>query len=209
MGTIVLIALTAAIINNFVLYYFLGICPFIGVSRQVSMAVGMGLAVTFVMTVSATVTWVINNLILAAGAPLVIADLSFIKYVIFIMVIAGMVQLVEMYVRKFYPGLYKSFGIFLPLITTNCSILGCCLLVDLDKNGWFALAQAGPIGLLHTIVFALAAGGGFALAITLMAGIREELDVADVPRPLRGAGITLLVAGILAMAFMGFAGMGR
>lgn len=192
MTELLLIALTAAIINNTVLTYFLGICPFLGVSKRVDMAFGMGVAVTFVMTVSGVVTFLIKKYTLS---PL---NLSFLEYVVYIFVIAAMVQLVEMYLRKFFPKLYEAFGIFLPLITTNCAILGACLFIWL-KN-YDTLAQA--------TVFCVFSGLGFALAIVIMAGIREELDFADVPPPLKGAGITLLTAAILAMSFMGFAGIG-
>jgi len=203
---LLMLAIASAVVNNFVFTYFLGICPYLGVSRRIDMAVGMGLAVTFVMTISGTITWLINNLVLAPGAPLAAADLRFIKYITFIFVIAGTVQLVEMYIRKFHPGLYRAFGIFLPMITTNCAILGACLFIDL-RSGTYALAMTGAMGLANAAVFSFAGGLGFALAITLMAGIREELDFADVPKPLQGAGITLLIASILAMAFQGFAGM--
>ena len=192
-----LLFISATIVNNFVLSYFLGICPFLGVSRRVDMAVGMGFAVTFVMTASALVTWVINNLIIGALLSAGIADLGFLKYITFIFVIAGMVQLVEMYLKKFFPALYDRFGIFLPLITTNCAILGACLFIDL--RGY---------NLVQTIIFAVGGGLGFTLAISIMAGIREQLDFSDVPKALRGAAITLITAAILSMAFMGFAGMG-
>jgi electron transport complex protein RnfA len=186
----------AALINNLVLSGFLGICPFLGVSRKVDMAFGMGCAVTFVITMSGLVTWLIVhgpiNWIHAEWGY----DLSYLKYVIFIAVIASMVQLVEMYVRKFFPPLYTAFGVFLPLITTNCAILGACLLIDMKG---YNLAAA--------ITFAFAGGLGFALAITIMAGIREHIRFSDVPKPLQGPGITLLIAGILALGFMGFAGM--
>ena len=122
---LIIVFLSIALVNNLVFTKFLGICPYLGVSKKIDMAAGMGLAVTFVLTLSATMTWMINNLVLA---PL---GLGFTKYIAFILVIASMVQLVEMYVRKFYPGLYQSFGIFLPLITTNCAILGTCLFIDL------------------------------------------------------------------------------
>jgi len=206
MTDLLLIAIAIAIVNNFVFTYFLGICPYLGVSRRMDMAFGMGLAVTFVMTISGTVTWLINNLVLAPNAPLVAADLTFIKYIVFIFVIAGTVQLVEMYIRRFHPGLYRAFGIFLPMITTNCAILGACLLLDL-KEATYALSHVGAIGFVRAVVFSIAGGLGFTIAICLMAGAREELDFADVPRPLQGAPITLLIAGILAMAFQGFAGM--
>lgn len=192
MAELFLIALTAAIINNLVLTYFLGICPFLGVSRRLDMAFGMGSAVTFVMTIAGTLTYLVHQYVLL---PL---NLAFLQYIVFIFVIAGTVQLVEMYVRKFFEHLYEAFGVFLPMITTNCAILGTCLFIWLQ--GHTVLSQA--------ITFSVFGGLGFTIAIVIMAGIREELDLADVPRPLRGPAITLFTAAILAMAFMGFAGIG-
>lgn len=192
MTELLLIALTAAIVNNLVLTYFLGICPFLGVSRKLDMASGMGMAVTFVLTVAVLLTFVIKKYVLL---PL---NLTFVEYVVFIFVIAGTVQLVEMYVRKFFPKLYDAFGIFLPMITTNCAILGSVLFVWLKGYETFAKAA----------VFAVFGGIGFTIAIVIMAAIREELISADVPASLRGAGITLLVAAIMAMSFMGFTGIG-
>jgi electron transport complex protein RnfA len=210
-SSIILIAIGAAIINNFVLYYFVGICPFIGVSRRVDMAFGMGCAVTFVMSVACLLSWVFTFFILREGAPLTTwilgrsVDLTVLSYIVYIFVIASSVQFVEMYLRKFFPALYKSFGVFLPLITTNCAILFACLLI-LGK----VAGQDGPQwDLLQSMVLAFGAGLGFTLAIVIMAGIREELDLCDVPESLRGAGITLVVAGILAMAFTGFTGVDK
>jgi electron transport complex protein RnfA len=182
--------IVAVLVNNFVLYYFVGICPFIGVSKKVDAAVSMGIAVTFVMTITAAVTWLINNLVLIPfGLP-------FLEYVSYIVVIASLVQFLEMFIRKTFPELYKTLGIFLPLITTNCAIL------------FVALIQAmRSYGFITSIAFGFGAGVGFTLAIVIMAGIREQLEVADVPRPFRGAAITLIVAGVLALAFMGFTGL--
>jgi electron transport complex protein RnfA len=189
---LIVVFLSIALVNNLVFTKFLGICPYLGVSQKVDMAVGMGMAVTFVLTLSAALTWIINNLVLEQFG------LGFTKYIAFILVIASMVQLVEMYVRKFNRSLYKSFGIFLPLITTNCAILGTCLFIDLWGYGFVKAVVAGFGG-----------GLGFTLAIAVMAGIRERLDLADVPKAMRGAGITLVTAGILTLAFMGFSGMVR
>jgi len=202
-GAIVGILLGAVLVNNFVFAQFLGICPFLGVSRKVDMAFGMGCAVTFVMTISGVVTWLIVHAVLtpigeALGNP---EALYFLKYAAFIMVIASMVQLVEMYLKKFFPPLYTAFGVFLPLITTNCAILGACLLID--------MSDVYKASLLKSTVFAFGGGVGFMMAITIMAGIREHLRFSDVPKALRGAGITLLTAGILSLAFMGFAGVGK
>ena len=185
--------ISIVVVNNLVFTKFLGICPYLGVSGRIDMAFGMGLAVTFVVTLSGTLTWLIDHLLLI-GTPLEVT-----RYVCFILVIAGAVQLVEMYLRKFFPSLYESFGIFLPLITTNCAILGLCLFINLwDINS-----------LLEAVVLSFGAGIGFTMAICIMAGIRENLDLADVPDCLKGAPITLITAGLLAMAFMGFAGMIR
>jgi Na+-translocating ferredoxin:NAD+ oxidoreductase subunit A len=216
---IILIALGAALINNFVLYYFVGICPFIGVSRRIDMALGMGFAVTFVISIAALLSWSITTFILMPGAPLsgwvaswflpaeaaARIDLTILSYVVYIFVIASSVQFVEMYVRKFYPALYRSFGVFLPLITTNCAILFACLIILSRIVGVDNPADAWDIG--RSLTLAVFGGVGFTIAITIMAGIREELELCDVPQSLRGAGITLIVAGVLAMAFMGFTGV--
>jgi electron transport complex protein RnfA len=185
--------ISIVIINNLVFTKFLGICPYLGVSGRIDMAFGMGCAVTFVVTLSGVLTWMIDHWILRA------LGLEVMQYVCFILVIAGAVQLVEMYLRKFFPALYDSFGIFLPLITTNCAILGLCLFINL----W------GIDNLLEATVLSVGAGLGFTLAICIMAGIRENLKMADVPESLKGAPITLITAGLLTMAFMGFAGMIR
>jgi len=185
--------ISIVLINNLVFTKFLGICPYLGVSGRIDMAFGMGLAVTFVVTLSGTLTWLIDHLILI-GTPLEVT-----RYVCFILVIAGAVQLVEMYIRKFFPSLYDSFGIFLPLITTNCAILGLCLFINLWEVD----------SLLDAVVRSFGAGIGFTMAICIMAGIRENLNLADVPNCLKGAPITLITAGLLTLAFMGFAGMIR
>lgn len=186
------IFISAILINNFVLYYFLGICPFLGVSKKLDAAFSMGLAVTFVMTITAVISWVINHWILIPY------NLDYLQTVSFILVIASLVQLVEMFIRKISPPLYQALGIYLPLITTNCAIMGLALLAA-RKNFNFP----------ETVVFGVGSGIGFTLAIILMAGIREELDLADIPEPLKGAGIALIVAGIMALAFSGFSGMIR
>ncbi len=211
-GELILIAVGAALISNFVLKFFVGICPFIGVSRRVDMAFGMGMAVTFVISIAATLSWMFTYFILRPGAPLTRlitgrdVDLSILNYIVYIFVIASSVQLVEMYVRKFFPHLYKSFGVFLPLITTNCAILFACLEIMKHVSG----VPAGEVwGLDKSLTLAVFGGLGFTIAIVIMAGIREELDHCDVPAPLRGAGITLIIAGILALAFMGFTGVDR
>jgi electron transport complex protein RnfA len=184
------ILILSILVNNFVLYYFLGICPFLGVSKKLDSAISMGLAVTFVMTITAVVSWLINHLILIPN------NLGYLQIVSFILVIAALVQLVEMFIRKISPPLYQALGIYLPLITTNCAIMGLALLAAL-KNYNF----------ITTVVFGFGSGVGFTFAIVLMAGIREQLELADVPEPLKGAGIALIVAGIMALAFTGFSGM--
>ncbi len=218
-GSLILIALSTALINNMVLHWFVGLCPFVGVSRRVDMAFGMGAAVTFVVSLAATLSWLCTYFILRPGAPLTswawrlvnpastaVVDLSILNYIVYIFLIASAVQLVEMYVRKFFPALYKAFGVYLPLITTNCLILFVCLEVMKHVSG-----ATGPMfwDLGKTLTYAVFAGGGFMLAIVIMAGLREELDHCDVPRPLRGPAITLIIAGILALAFMGFTGMDK
>ncbi len=189
--TLLLGFISVVLVKNLVLTKFLGICPYLGVSGRIDMAFGMGLAVTFVVTLSGTLTWLIDNMVLV---PL---NLEVTRYVCFILVIAGAVQLVEMYVHKFFPSLYESFGIFLPLITTNCAILGLCLFLNLWDVG----------SSVEAVVLSFGAGIGFTMAICIMAGIRENLNLADVPENLKGAPITLITAGLLAMAFMGFSGM--
>ncbi len=185
--------ISIVIVNNLVFTKFLGICPYLGVSGRIDMAFGMGGAVTFVVTLSGAMTGMIDHWILQK------LGLEVMQYVCFILVIAGAVQLVEMYIRKFFPTLYDSFGIFLPLITTNCAILGLCLFINL----W------GIDNLLEAVVLSFGAGIGFTMAICIMAGIRENLKLADVPECLQGAPITLITAGLLTLAFMGFAGMIR
>jgi len=187
---LVAIFISAVLINNFVLYYFLGICPFLGVSKKIDSALSMGLAVTFVMTITAVISWAINHWILIPH------ELDYLKIVSFILVIASLVQLVEMFIRKISPPLYQALGIYLPLITTNCAIMGLALLAALRDYGF-----------TEAVVFGFGSGLGFTLAIIIMAGIREQLDLADVPEPLKGAAIALIVAGIMALAFMGFVGM--
>lgn len=187
---LVVILIAASITNNFVLTYFLGICPFIGVSNKLDSSIGLGIATTFVMTMAATVTWLIYHYILIPF------NLEFLQYVTFIIVIASFVQFVEMFIKKTSPALYKALGIFLPLITTNCAILGLTLFMVLRDYEF-----------LESVVFGLGAGIGFTLALVIMAGIREDLQFADVPEPLKGPGITLIIAGLLALAFMGFGGI--
>ncbi len=187
---VLLLFISTVLINNFVLIRFLGICPFLGVSKQVGTSFSMGLATTFVMTMTAAATWLINNFILQA------LDLPFLQYVSFIIVIASLVQFVEMFIKKTSPVLYRALGIYLPLITTNCAILGMALLIPLNEYNF-----------IQSIIFGVGAGAGFTLAIVLIAGLRETLQFGDVPESLKGVPITLIIAGIMAMAFMGFSGL--
>jgi len=184
------IFINACLINNFVLAYFLGICPFLGVSGKLATATRMGGAVTFVMLVSSSCAYGIHQLLTAIDAP-------YLKLISFIAVIASTVQLVEMFIKKVSPTLFRALGIFLPLITTNCAILGLALF-QTNKGYNF----------LQCIVYALGAGIGFTLALVLMAGLREKLELATVPDVVRGTALTLMLAGLLSLAFMGFAGLG-
>ena len=185
------IFLNAALVNNFVLAYFLGICPFFGVSSQLATAIRMGGAVSFVMLVASICAFLINGLLDAVNAP-------YLRIISYILVISSTVQLVEMLMKKLSPATFRALGIFLPLITTNCAILGLALFQT--NKGY---------GFLQSVVFALGAGAGFALALVLMAGVREKLDLAEVPEIVKGTAAALVVAGILSMGFMGFAGLGR
>jgi len=184
------IFINACLINNFVLAYFLGICPFMGVSGKLSNAVRMGAAVSFVMLIASMCAFAINLLLQWINAP-------YLQLISYIVVIASTVQLVEMFIKKFSPALFRALGIFLPLITTNCAILGLALFQT--NRGY---------NFVESISFALGAGAGFTLALVLMAGVREKLALADVPQLLKGTAVSLMVAGILSMTFMGFAGLG-
>ncbi|OHB24950.1 MAG: electron transport complex subunit RsxA [Desulfuromonadaceae bacterium GWC2_58_13] len=190
MVELLLILVSAVFVNNFVLARFLGICPFLGVSKKVETALGMGMAVTFVMTVATVVTWFIQYFVLIPFG------IEYLQTIAFILVIASLVQLVEMVIQKASPVLYQSLGIFLPLITTNCAVLGLAVL-NIQKGYSF----------LEGVVFALGAALGFTLAMVLFAGLRERIDLSPVPACFRGTGIALVTAGLLALAFMGFAGL--
>ena len=184
------ISLGAILVNNFILAQFLGICPFMGVSQKTGTAMGMGLAVTFVMGIASAVTWAVNNYILV---PL---DLGYMQTVAFILVIAALVQFVEMFLQKAVPTLYQALGIYLPLITTNCAVLGVALL-NIQKSYNF----------IESVVYGITGGIGFLVAIVLFASIREHTEDADCPKSFRGFPIALISAGLLALAFMGFSGM--
>jgi electron transport complex protein RnfA len=185
------IFIDACLINNFVLAMFLGICPFLGVSAKTDTALRMGAAVCFVMLVSSMAAFGIHHALVAIDAP-------YLHLISYIVVIASSVQLVEMFIKKFSPALFRALGIFLPLITTNCAILGVALF---QTNRQYDFVQS--------LSFAVGAGVGFTLALVLMSGLRERLELADVSSVVKGAALTLMIAGILSMAFMGFAGMGK
>lgn len=186
----VIIIIGAIFVNNIVLAQFLGICPFLGVSTRVSTAVGMSAAVTFVMTLATIVTFLLKTLLLI---PL---KIEFLETVSFILVIASLVQMVELILKKVSQPLYQALGVFLPLITTNCAIMGVALLV-FKKN----------YGLVEAVVFSIATAIGFGLALVIFAGIREKLELYDIPEAMKGAPIALVTAGLLSLAFMGFSGM--
>lgn len=187
---VILIFISAAVVNNFVLAYFLGICPFLGVSRRLDTAVNMGFATTFVMTLTAVITWLLNEYVIIKF------NLPFLQTVSYIIAIAALVQFVEMFIKKSSPPLYRSLGIYLPLITTNCAVLGLALFASLREYSF-----------IESVFFGVGTGVGFTLALVVMSGIREDLDFAEVPKSLQGVPITLLIAGMLALAFMGFSGL--
>ena len=183
------IALGAILVNNFVLSQFLGICPFLGVSKKVETALGMGMAVIFVMGVASAVNWPINEFLNSH-------DLGFMQTVTFILVIASLVQFIEMFLQKSMPSLYTALGIYLPLITTNCAVLGVVLLNVQNSYGF-----------IESVVYGITGGLGFLLAIVLFASIRERLVFADYPKAFEGFPIALVTAGLMALAFMGFSGL--
>jgi electron transport complex protein RnfA len=191
LGKMMAIIIASIFVNNFVLSRFLGICPFLGVSKQLDSAIGMGAAVIFVMTLATLGSWTVYNLLLV---PM---ELTYLSTIAFILIIASLVQLVEMILQKFSPALYRALGIFLPLITTNCAILGVAVL-NIDEK----------YSLGYSLVNAIAAGIGFTFALILMAGLRQKLEMADVPPALKGKPVAFLVAGIMSIAFLGFAGLG-
>jgi len=186
----VIIIISAIFVNNIVLAQFLGICPFLGVSTKIETAMGMGASVIFVMTLATLVTFLVQQYVLA---PL---NLAFLQTISFILIIAALVQMLEIILKKVSPSLYQALGIYLPLITTNCAVLGVALLViKKDYN------------LMESVVFTIATAVGFALALVIFSGIREQLALAEVPKGMKGIPIALITTGILAMAFMGFSGM--
>ncbi len=193
----ILIVISAIFVNNVVLSQFLGICPFLGVSKKVSTALGMGAAVTFVLTLATIVTYLVQIYILNPF------DLGYLQTIAFILIIAALVQMVEIILKKVSPPLYQALGVFLPLITTNCCILGVAIMVG---NGTYN-AQGLEPGLLSGVVYAISTAIGFALALVLFAGVREHLELMDIPKGMKGMPIALVTAGIMALAFIGFSGL--
>jgi len=190
LGKLIGIIISSILINNFVFARFLGICPFMGVSKKIESSIGMGMAVTFVMTLASGVTWVIDKFILVPY------KIEYLRTIAFILIIASLVQFVEMAIEKLSPNLYKALGVFLPLITTNCAVLGVAI-INIGENYNF----------IEAITNGFAGALGFTLALIILAGIRERLEYSDVPASFKGIGIAFVTAGILAMAFMGFSGI--
>ena len=186
----ILIFISAIFVNNIVLSQLLGICPFLGVSKKVDTALGMSAAVAFVLTLATVVTWLVQKLVLDAFG------LQYLQTIAFILVIASLVQMVEIVMKKVSPALYQALGIFLPLITTNCAVLGVAILV-IQKD----------YSLVESIIYAFSTAIGFGLALTVFAGIREQLELVNVPKGMRGVAITMVTAGLLSLAFMGFSGV--
>ena len=185
-----MIFISAIFVNNIVLAQFLGICPFLGVSKKITTSMGMSMAVAFVMTLATLVTWLVQNLVLVP------AGLEYLQTIVFILVIASLVQMVEIILKKVSPTLYQALGIFLPLITTNCAVLGVAILV-IQKE----------MNLAQSLVYAFSTAIGFGLALTVFAGIREQLELTNIPKGMRGMAIVLVTAGLLSLAFMGFSGV--
>jgi electron transport complex protein RnfA len=190
MTTYILIFISAVFVNNIVLAQFLGICPFLGISRKIETATGMSGAVAFVMTLSTIITYLIRKTVLEPF------HIGFLQTIVFILIIAALVQMVEIILKKISPALYQSLGVFLPLITTNCTILGVAIMV-IQKE----------FNLLESVIFAISTAIGFGLALTLFAGLREQLSMVQLPKGMEGVPIALITAGLLAMAFMGFSGI--
>lgn len=219
MQNYVVLFISIILVNNFVLAKFLGLCPFIGVSKRNKDAIGMGFAVVFVMTMASIVTWLVNRYFLVGGPENILYlvfgkaealdptqfDYQYLKTVVFILVIATLVQFVEMFLMKMVPPLYESLGIYLPLITTNCAVMGVALL---NAKDFGMLASTGS-SFLGTLVQGFGAGVGFLMVLYLMSGIRERLDKIPIPDAMKGVPIAFICAGLMALAFMGFAGIGQ
>lgn len=202
-----IIVITAVFINNFVFSRFLGTCPYLGVSKKLDSAIGMGMAVIFVLVMASMVSWIVDAYLLKPStanvfylifSPTQPPDLTFLRTIVFILVIAALVQFVEMVIQKSSPALYQALGIYLPLITTNCIILAVAIL---------NVTPGFDYNFIESIVHGFSAGAGFTLALILMAGIRERLELAPIPGPLRGIPIAFLMAGLMSIAFLGFAGL--
>ncbi len=189
MGNVLALAISAILVNNFVLARFLGLCPYIGVSKKIDSALGMGMAVIFVMTLASTITWLIQNYLLIPF------NIAYLQTIAFILTIAALVQFVEMVIQKMVPSLYKSLGVFLPLITTNCAVLGVSII---NINSEFSF--------INSVLHGIFAGIGFTLVLLLMAGLREKLEQAEVPDCMKGLPISFILAGCMALAFLGFSG---
>jgi len=198
LGQLLAIIIGAIFVSNFVLARFLGLCPFVGVSKDSDSALGMGMAVIFVMTMASIVTWIVYTYVLV---PL---EITYLRTIAFILVIATLVQFVEMVIEKTSPALHKSLGIYLPLITTNCAVLGVAVL---NIDTFIATGLPRATSFIFTVVHGLSAGIGFTLALVLMAAIRERLQLGSVPKSMRGIPITFIIAGLMAIAFSGFAGL--
>lgn len=190
MRELILLIISAVLVNNFVFARFLGTCPFLGVSKKTETAVGMGMAVIFVLTLSSLFTWLSYEYLLVPN------HVEYLQTIVFILIIAAFVQLVEMFIQKASPALYQALGIYLPLITTNCAVLAVAVInVQENYNFW------------ESVLFGFGAAVGFALALVLFSGIRERLEFSEIPKPLQGTAIALITAGLLALAFMGFTGL--
>ena len=198
---ILLIFISAIFVNNIVLSQFLGVCPFLGVSKKVNTAVGMTAAVTFVMAIATLVTFLLQKYVLVPF------NLVFLQTVSFILVIASLVQMVEIIIKKISPSLYQALGIFLPLITTNCVVLGVAIQVVTNEYNFGFAEGARMLGLGEAMLFSIATAIGYGLTLILFAGIREQLELSNVPKSFKGVPIALLTAGIMALAFMGFSGL--
>lgn len=201
-----LIIISAIFVNNVVLSQFLGICPFFGVSKKISTAFGMSLAIVLVMGLATLVTYIIQYNVLINTWFGEQIDITFMQTIVFILVIAALVQMVEIILKKINPTLYQALGIFLPLITTNCAVLGAALIV-VQKQFAFASAESGMLNLAESVVYSMSLAVGFGVAIILFAGMREQMELNNVPKSLRGTPIAFITAGLLALAFMGFQGL--
>ena len=191
MPYVLLLVINAVFVNNFVLSRFLGICPFLGVSKKTETALGMGLAVIFVMGVASVITYAIDLALVAGG-------MEYLRTIVFILVIAALIQLVEIFVKRFSPSLYSALGVYLPLITTNCAVLGVAIM---------NVTEQSTVNVLYAFVNGIASGVGFTIAILILAGIREKLELADIPESFKGFPITLIAASIIAMSFAAFSGL--